>query len=559
MEILLLFSYYFLISISIIGFGNLSKVFFKKSSSFSELGFRGLLILILISYVTNFFLSHSFLHNSILILLGLISFVFFVSHNKINKQTYFLFFVVFLILFISLLMYKNHDDFFYYHFPYTFSLITQKKIIGIGLIEHGFRTPSSLFYLNSLFYLPLIDYFLLNAGATYIMGFSNLFFLEKIIYYLKEKKTNIILFLSLFSLLVTNTVFSRIAEHGTDRSALILIFVFAIYYLESLRTGYKNNQNRFIEYYEKIIIILLLIVSLKSFYMIYMIIFLVWIFHINLNVFNKGINLNVFNKKILNNILINKSTYVLITGFLIFVSTVFLNTGCLIYPASFTCIQGIEWGIPLEQVGKMKNWYSLWSKAGANPNFRVENPELYLSNFNWINNWINSYFFTKVSDFLIVLLTISILSIFLLKNRKVKNLSVKNDYKILFFLIFCLFIEWFLNHPSLRYGGYTLIALLFFLPLSSYLNKFSVYSKLFKKKLILLILLSFGIFITKNIIRINDEMIKYGYQPLVNPYYYLNEDAFYFEKKISQIKKSVNQKNKKNYLILNDNLINLKN
>ena len=68
---------------------------------------------------------------------------------------------------------------------------------------------------------------------------ANLFFLEKIIYYLKEKKTNIILFLSLFSLLVTNTVFSRIAEHGTDRSALILIFVFAIYYLESSKKDIK--------------------------------------------------------------------------------------------------------------------------------------------------------------------------------------------------------------------------------------------------------------------------------------------------------------------------------
>ena len=85
-------------------------------------------------------------------------------------------------------------------------------------------------------------------------------------------------------MLVTNTVFSRIAEHGTDRSALILIFVFVIYYLESLRTGYKNNQNHFIEYYEKLIIILLLIVSLKSFYIIYTIIFLTWIFHINFNV-----------------------------------------------------------------------------------------------------------------------------------------------------------------------------------------------------------------------------------------------------------------------------------
>ena len=85
-------------------------------------------------------------------------------------------------------MYKNHDDFFYYHFPYTLSLITEKKIIGIGLIEHGFRTPSSLFYLNSLFYLPLIDYYLINAGAIFIMGFSNIFFLERIFYYLNEKK-----------------------------------------------------------------------------------------------------------------------------------------------------------------------------------------------------------------------------------------------------------------------------------------------------------------------------------------------------------------------------------
>ena len=26
----------------------------------------------------------------------------------------------------------------------------------------------------------------------------------------------------------------------------------------------------------------------------------------------------------------------------------------------------------------MNNWYEQWSKAGANPNFRVENPEVYI-------------------------------------------------------------------------------------------------------------------------------------------------------------------------------------
>ena len=126
-------------------------------------------------------------------------------------------------------------------------------------------------------------------------------------------------------------------------------------------------------------------------------------------------------------------------------------------------------------------------------------------------------------------------------------------------MIFCLFREWFLNHPSLRYGGDTLSALLFFLPISSFLNKFTVYSELFKKKLLFLVILSFGVFITKNILRINDEMIRYGYEPFKKPYYHINENAFYLEKKISQIKKSIDKKNKKYYLILNDNLVNLKN
>ena len=550
MEILLLFSFYTLILISILGFGHLGSIILNKSKSLSELGFMGLLILILISYITNFFLPHSFVHNLILIIIGLISFIFFILKKKIDKQTIILISAVFLILFVGLLMYKNHDDFFYYHFPYTVSLISQKKIIGIGLLEHGFRTPSSLFYLNSLFYLPIVDYYLINAGAIYIMGFSNLFFLEKIAYHIKKKNTDVILFLSLLSLLIINTSFSRIAEHGTDRSALILIFVFVIYYLESLRIKHKDHQENFIEYYEKMIVVLLLIISLKSFYVIYLIMFLVWIFNINSY---------VLNKKILKNILINRLTYVFIVGLSIFILTIFLNTGCLIYPASFTCIQGIEWAIPLEQVDKMKNWYSLWSKAGANPNFRVQDPDFYLSNFNWINNWISSYFFTKVSDFLLVVLTILILCILLFKNKKVKNISSINNYKILYFLIFGLFIEWFINHPALRYGGYTLIALLFFLPLSFYLDKFTMYSKLFEKKVLLLIILSFGIFVAKNFLRINHEINKYGYEPLKNPYYHITKNAFYFEKRIFQINKAANKKDKKYYLILNDDLINLKN
>ena len=50
---------------------------------------------------------------------------------------------------------------------------------------------------------------------------------------------------------------------------------------------------------------------------------------------------------------------------------------------------------------KMKEWYELWSKGGAGPNFRIDNPEEYIKNFNWISNWIDIYFFNKVSDFIL--------------------------------------------------------------------------------------------------------------------------------------------------------------
>ena len=74
----------------------------------------------------------------------------------------------------------------------------------------------------------------------------------------------------------------------------------------------------------------------------------------------------------------------------------FLNTGCLIYPVPLTCFEEFSWSIPLKQVYLMNDWYEQWSQAGANPNFRIENPQEYISNFNWVNNWFSEYFFTKV-------------------------------------------------------------------------------------------------------------------------------------------------------------------
>ena len=71
----------------------------------------------------------------------------------------------------------------------------------------------------------------------------------------------------------------------------------------------------------------------------------------------------------------------------------FANSGCLIYPVSITCFNYFSWSIPLQEVSAMNDWYEQWSKAGANPNFRVENAHEYIQHFNWVNNWIQEYFF----------------------------------------------------------------------------------------------------------------------------------------------------------------------
>ena len=71
-----------------------------------------------------------------------------------------------------------------------------------------------------------------------------------------------------------------------------------------------------------------------------------------------------------------------------------------------------------EEVQGMNFWYELWSKGGAAPNFRVDNPEIYVTNLNWLKNWIDIYFFNKVSDFILGLFVLSLIIFFHLKARK---------------------------------------------------------------------------------------------------------------------------------------------
>ena len=84
-EIFFYFFFYILIIFSVVGYGFVGSKIINIKLSIGEIGFVGLLTLILISYSTNFIFSHSIVHNSIIIIIGLIFFFFFFQNKKLKR------------------------------------------------------------------------------------------------------------------------------------------------------------------------------------------------------------------------------------------------------------------------------------------------------------------------------------------------------------------------------------------------------------------------------------------------------------------------------------------
>jgi len=140
--------------------------------------------------------------------------------------------VLLLILFIGVYVYKNHDDFPYYHLTYALNLSENKFIIGTGIFSGGFKTPSSLFYFHSLLYLPLIKYYLFHIGPFLILIFFNYILITKLIEKYHKRQFDISYFLTLLNFTFVNVVFYRIGEHGADRSGQVLLFLAFIIFCE---------------------------------------------------------------------------------------------------------------------------------------------------------------------------------------------------------------------------------------------------------------------------------------------------------------------------------------
>ena len=523
MNLFYFISFYFLFLFSIVGYGNSFKNIFRlKENNLGYLGILGILTLIIFTYFINFFIPIYPILSLFLLIFGVSLFIkFLINDFKILKKDFTILIIVFIFLIIFILNAKNHDDFPYYHFSYI-NIITQlENVFGLGNFNHGFRTPSSIFYLSSVFNLPGTDYNLIHLSPVYFLGFTNFIFLKKIYSNLKNKENFSVILLSIMSLALINIFFYRMAEHGTDRSAQIIILLIFIEIIEFTNKKYLEEDQ-----INKLIILITLAVSLKAFYLIYITLFFpLFIFQQN-------------KKDFLIKLVKSKIFFVCSLFFLILIAINFINTGCFVYPLAMTCNENLLWSISLGEVNHMNEWYQLWSKGGASPNYIVENRADYISSFNWLSNWIDVYFFNKVTDFVLglIFLTIIIFVLFFKKNLNFKSFANKKII-VLYLILILLFVEWFYNHPALRYGGYHLIALLIFIPSALFLDSKVKFDKGLTIKINVILLIILLVFSARNFNRISKEIKLYNYDIFKNASYNKEFKNYEILNRILEVKK----------------------
>ncbi len=195
-EHLTFISYIIVFLLSTIGYGFIfSNTIYKDFYNYN-IGWHGIIgffTISLLSIFTSFFFAHNFIHNSIIHLIGLSSFLIYFYKKKNFGEIKWLFFLVF-ILWIGTYVFKNHDDFPYYHLTYSLNLSENAFIVGTGSFSHGFRTFSSLFYYHSTLYMPFIKYYLFHIGPFLILLFFNLIILKKLFENYRLKKFDFIYF-----------------------------------------------------------------------------------------------------------------------------------------------------------------------------------------------------------------------------------------------------------------------------------------------------------------------------------------------------------------------------
>ncbi len=518
-ETIIFFLTFYLLLISVIGYGLMfQNLCFAKINDMNDqkvifTGFYGIFIITFISLITSLLVAHNFIHNILLHFIGILFFIFLNAKNKKNFLK--IIFIISFFVISALLISKTHDDFSYYHLPFTKYLTEHKVIFGLGNLGHGYNFVSSLFFLNSTFYLPLIEFFTFHFTLIFFLIFFNFFLFKEILF---EKNHEITKFLYLFAFAFFNLSFNRLAEFGTDKAGQILIVILIIKIFQHV--CFDNDKFR-VNNIIFLIPLLGLCISFKTYFLPYILF---------------GLTILILDSKKTRNIklIIYSKSFAFFFLFLVtYFAHHFISTGCLISPLSFTCFgDNFNWAGKNDYFKELSFFLEQWAKGGATPNFRVENPTEYVENLNWVSNWYSEYFFRKGLDQLGILISVFLIIFIFFKKLKYSNKKFVENNKILFFysIIIIIFLIWFFKHPSLRYGGYSICFLLLSIPTALIFFKFDN-KNFFKNKFKFIVVITVIIFNFKNIDRIDKELNRLDLYKFNNfPYFTIFEKKFIYEK-----------------------------
>tara|TARA_B100001093_G_scaffold519987_2_gene611908 strand:- start:17551 stop:19242 length:1692 start_codon:yes stop_codon:yes gene_type:complete len=477
-------------SIIFISYGTLFSLFFlkKKISHLDPCisGLNGFIVIGFLSLFLNFFFPINKIVGTILLLISVIIFMYYLSFKNRNKKLIFLIIILSISTFIIVTLSNiNRPDAGLYHLPYISILQENKIIIGLTNLHYRFGHTSIFQYISATHNNYIFKKEFLNIPLASLMSFFIYFLFKNLQKFLKkndEIKITSILFIFIFSLYS----FNRYGNYGNDAPTNIFFLILIIYLLKI-----ENFKTLKIEKFYQISILSIFLITLKPF-MILVSILPLTLFFITSN-----------KKKIIKNKNFITCLFLLSIWFIKNI----LISGCFVFPIKETCIKNLN--IYNENItSTASNEAEAWAKGFPDSDKKLDF-NTYNSKFNWVGAWYDNHFKKIVEKILplIVLLTLFFIKNFFQKSFY-RSLNLKNileNKKILFIMLFsfCYCIIWFIKFPVYRFG-LSFIACFFILTFVCFLNLKNI--QIYNKKFYLIITI-FGLigFYGKNLDRIIEK------------------------------------------------------
>ena len=475
------------LSLSFSGLGSLFTL--KLKSDFFLDIFCGLIITSLIVTFVHFFFKINFIIAGGIFLIGII--LFFLKKNvsifleKKDLLTYFIIVFLLLPIFISQ---KYHEDFGYYHLPYSLAFIEEKIVFGFANIDIPYVYNSIWLNLYPIFFIE-------NKNFDFLTLPSFLLFLSFIIFSIRNiikrkdqiKNSDYYLVVTLFYFLLK---FTRLSEFGVDFPAIIFSALSIYYFIKFYETKENLDKKSFF-YFNLFFAIFAVLIKLSAALIIILPIFLF-----------------LTNFKDLKFYILSLRFLAISFLCIIFFVQQFIYTGCFLFPTTLTCLN-VSWFNP-EHIDLSKR-LELINKSYSSAK-GIYSPEEYLSNFNWFLIWIKRNF-KEILEHLMTMI-LPILIFVLISKKKLGTILVFEKKLILVFFIILSLIFWLNYSPVFRFAIHIYITLIFL-----FFSKILISKEFSKKKFIIFISVFLVFNFSKNILRISDtEKIFLGIQKIENEY-----------------------------------------